>query len=331
MGLLVQPERHLWWTDCPARGKLTPPSRGETALALRTAPTERQLRIGFELRTLRERSGLTVQAAGEVIDMGRVHLTHAENGRTPISAERIRTLCRTYGVTSSTFTDALVSLAESNGKGWWSSHKSQLPASALDLAELEAEASGLRLYESLFLPGLFQVEGYTRAIFEASDTVSSAAEIDTAVRFRQERQCVLTAERPPYVHAVIHEAALHMRFGGAEVMHQQLLKLVELSELPHVDIQIMPFTAVAVSALTTPFCHIASHDSALETVLLEHPAQSMFLHEEGTLAKYRRQFERLRAAALPAIDATVIPVKHAARDSLGLVQHVLYTLQGAQA
>ncbi|MEU3736999.1 helix-turn-helix transcriptional regulator [Streptomyces sp. NPDC032198] len=300
-------------------------------MALRTAPTERQVRLGFELRRLRERSGLTVQAAGEVIGMGRVHLTHAENGRTPISAERIRTLCGTFGVTSSTYVDALVDLAESNGKGWWTGYKSQLPASALDLAELEAEAAALSSYESLFLPGLFQVDAYTRAIFEASDAVSTAEEIEASVRFRQERQRALRADNPPHIHAVIHEAALHMRFGGPHVMHQQLLKLVELSELPHVEIQIMPFTAVAVSALTTPFCHIASHDSALETVLLEHPAQSMFLYEEEPLAKYRRQFERLSAAALPAIDATVIPVTHAARDSLGLVQHVLYTLQEAQA
>jgi transcriptional regulator with XRE-family HTH domain len=300
-------------------------------LALRTAPTERQLRLGCELRRLREHSGFTVQAAGEVIGMGRVHLTHAENGRTPISAERIRSLCQAYGVTSSPYVDALVSLGESTGKGWWTGYKAQLPVSALDLAELESEAAHLRSYESLFLPGLFQVEEYTRAIFEASDTVHSTADIETAVRFRLERQRVLVADRPPRVHAVIHEAALHMRFGGAQVMHRQLLKLVELAQLPHVTIQVVPFTAVAISALTTPFCHIASHGGALETVLMEHPAQSMFLHGEDTVAKYRRQFDRLGAAALPPIDAMALPVKHGTRDSLGLVQHILYTLLGAQA
>ncbi|MEU1118655.1 MULTISPECIES: helix-turn-helix transcriptional regulator [unclassified Streptomyces] len=315
----------------PRPGKLTPPSRRETALALRTAPTERQLRLGVELRRLREDSGFTVQAAGELIGMGRVHLTHAENGRTPISAERIRTLCQAYGVTSSPYVDALVGLGQATGKGWWTSYKSQLPTPAVDLAELESEAVQLRSYESLFLPGLFQVEGYTRAIFEASDTVTSTAEVETAVRFRLARQRVLVDDRPPHIHAVIHEAALHMRFGGAQVMHQQLLKLVELAELPHVTIQIVPFSAVAVSALTTPFCHIASHGGALETVLMEHPAQSMFLHGQATVTKYRHQFDRLGAAALPAIDATVIPVKHGARDSLGLVQHILYTLLGAQA
>ncbi|WP_447042049.1 DUF5753 domain-containing protein [Streptomyces sp. DSM 118878] len=224
-----------------------------------------------------------------------------------------------------------MNLADSTGTGWWTAYKGQLPASALDLAELESEAAQLCSYESLFLPGLFQVEDYTRAIFEVSDNVSSAAEIETAVRFRSGRQRVLTNDRPPRVHAVIHEAALHMRFGGAQVMHKQLLRLVELARLPHVTIQIMPFTAVAISALTTPFCHITSHGGALETVLMEHPAQSMFLHGEDTVAKYRRQFERLGAAALPPIAAPALSVEHGTRDSLGLVQHILYTLLGAQA
>ena len=300
-------------------------------MALRTTPTERQLRLGSELRKLRELGGLTVNEAGAIIDMGRVHLTHVETGRTAISAERIRTLCRSYGDTSSTYIEALVKLAESSGKGWWSDYRRQLPASALDLAELEDDATGLRSYESLFLPGLFQVDGYTRAIFQASDAVSTEEEVETAVRFRGERQHVLTADNPPQVHAVIHEAALHMRFGGAEIMRRQLLHLVELAELPHVTIQIMPFTAVAVSALTTPFCYISSHGSALETVLMEHPARSAFLHGEAEVDKYRRQFARLAEAALPAIDATVIPVKHSARDSLSLIQHLLYTLQGASA
>ncbi|MDQ0813600.1 hypothetical protein QFZ63_005314 [Streptomyces sp. B3I7] len=202
------------------------------------------------------------------------------------------------------------------------------PASALDLAELESEATYLRSYESLFLPGLFQVEGYTRAIFEASDAVSTGDEIDAAVRFRGRRQHVLFADRPPRVHAVIHEAALHMLFGGTDVMREQLQRLVELAELPHVTIQVMPFTAVAVSALTTPFCHITSHGDGLATVLVEHPARSAYLHSDGDVAKYRTQFVRLGEAALPAIDTTAVAVKHATRDSLGLVQHLLYTLQG---
>ncbi|SEC35944.1 helix-turn-helix domain-containing protein [Streptomyces melanosporofaciens] len=295
-------------------------------MALRTNPTERQRRLGAELRRLREQAGLTLNEAGALIDMGRVHLTHVEGGRTAIPSERLRRLCEGYGCTSVPLVEALVSLGEDKGKGWWSGYKGRLVPSALDLAEFESHANELHSYESLFIPGLFQTEDYTASIFRADDEANTPDHVDTAVGFRMQRQRILHGERPPEVHAVIHEAALHMRFGGAKVMRKQLLRLIELADLPHVSIQILPFTAEGISTLSTPFFMLASHGRALETVLLESPSQSSFLHDEPSLTKYRRQFHRLSTAALRPVDTTVAPFAHDSRDSLGLIQYVLYTL-----
>ncbi|MEV0282283.1 helix-turn-helix transcriptional regulator [Streptomyces sp. NPDC050610] len=295
-------------------------------MALRTTTTERQRRLGAELRKLRERAGLTVSDGGASINMGRVHLTHVERGHTAISTERLRALCQTYGCTSSTYVDALVRLSESKGKGWWSGYKGKLSPAALDLAELEASAEGLRSYESLFIPGLFQTEDYTRSIFNADDEITSQEAIDSAVRFRMERQAILTGQPPAEVHAVVHEAALHMRFGGTAVIRKQLLRLIELAENPRITIQVLPFTTEGVSTLSTPFFMLTSHGKALDTVLTETPSGSLYLHDDDSIAKYRRQFDRLRAAALPPVDTSIAPAAHDSRDSLGLIQYVLYTL-----
>lgn len=294
-------------------------------MALRTSPTERQRRLGAELRRLREQAGLTLNEAGALIDMGRVHLTHIEGGHTAIPTDRLRRLCGAYGCTSSTLTEALVTLSEDKGKGWWSAYKKNLPAAALDLAELESRATCLRSYESLFIPGLFQSEDYTRAIFRGSDVVSNPVDIDRAVEFRMRRQAALTAQDPPTVHAVIHEAALHMRFGGSAVTRKQLLRLVELAELPHVTIQVLPFTADGVPMVNTPFNQIASHDGILETIQMDHASQSMFLHDPDSVAQYQRHFERLDSVALPPVDASPSAISHDVRDSLGLIQHILYS------
>lgn len=294
-------------------------------MALRTNPTERQRRLGAELRTLREQAGLTLNEAGALIDMGRVHLTHVEGGRTAIATDRLRRLCELYGCTSSTYVEALVALSEDKGKGWWSAYKGNLPAAALDLAELEFRATTLRSYESLFIPGIFQSEDYTRAIYRVSDVVTTPEDIDKAVGFRMQRQTILTTDNPPAVHAVIHEAALHMRFGGTAVTRKQLMRLVELAALPHVTIQVLPFTAHGVSAVNTPFCYITSHNGALVTIQMDHANQSMYLHDADSVTQYRRQFDRLCAVALPPVDASASPISHDVRDSLGLIQHILYS------
>ncbi|WP_039938144.1 helix-turn-helix domain-containing protein [Streptomyces himastatinicus] len=295
-------------------------------MALRTLITERQRRLGAELKKLRLQAGLSIADGGKLIGMGAPHLSHIEAGRTAIPADRLRQLVDAYGCKNAPYVDALVSMAESSGKGWWSDYKGRLWPSALDLAELESDAAELHSYESLFIPGLFQTEDYTASIFRADDEANTPDHVTAAVSFRMQRQAILHGERPPAIHAVIHEAALHMRFGGAKVMRKQLLRLIELADLPHVSLQILPFTAEGVSTLSTPFVILTSHGQALETVLMETPGQSLFLHDEPSIAKYQRQFHRLGSGALPPVDATVAPFAHDSRDSLGLIQHVLYTL-----
>ncbi|MBA4860937.1 helix-turn-helix domain-containing protein [Streptomyces sp. PSKA54] len=296
-------------------------------MALRTSTTERQRRLGAELRKLREEAGYSVTEGGEFIGMARAHLGHVEAGRTAIPPEKLRTLCRAYRCTREPLIEALVAMGEDSGKGWWTEYRHAVAPAALDLAELEAAADALLSYESLFIPGILQIADYTRSIFRSSQSERSEYDLDKAVRFRMERQRILAQEQPPTLHAVIHEAALHVRFGGAAVMRRQLLHLIRMAELPHVTIQVLPFTAEGLSAFSTPFLFAVSHKSALETVLVENPAASHYVHERDAVLRYRTRFDRLRAASLPPVDPGVPASSHESRDSLALIQHLLYSLQ----
>ncbi|TKA10123.1 helix-turn-helix domain-containing protein [Actinacidiphila oryziradicis] len=293
-------------------------------MALRTTITERQRRLGVELRKLRERAGLSAVEAGEFIGMGRAHLSHVEGGRTAIPSDSLRTLCQACGCTCEPYIEALIRMSENTGKGWWSAYRRRENQSALDLAELEAAAATIRSHETLFIPGLFQTEDYIRAILASVEPVRST--VDDVTAFRLERQSVLTGEAAPTVHAVIHESALHMHFGGADVMRSQLVRLIELARLPNVTIQVIPFRADAYAAFSGPFLHLAPALPELGTVLLDHPAKALLLRDPDDLAKYQAMFDRLERCALPPIDPTATPESHAARDSLGLIQHILYAL-----
>ncbi|MFD4525226.1 helix-turn-helix domain-containing protein [Streptomyces sp. NPDC058470] len=296
-------------------------------MALRTSTTERQRRLGAELRKLREQAGYSVTEGGEFIGMGRAHLGHVEAGRTAIPAEKLRTLCHSYGCTREPLIDALVAMGEDSGKGWWTEYRRTLSQPVLDLAELEAAADALFSYESLFIPGVLQTPEYTRSIFRSSERPHD--DLERAVQFRMERQQILTQPEPPTLHAVIHEAALHVRFGGAAVMRRQLLHLIRMAELPHITIQVLPFTAEGLSAFSTPFLLVHSHGSALETVLVEDPAATIYVNESDAVLPYRTRFDRLRAASLPPLDPAVPASTHEARDSLALLQHLIYNLQEA--
>ncbi|MCZ4125489.1 helix-turn-helix domain-containing protein [Streptomyces sp. H39-S7] len=292
-------------------------------MGLRTSITERQRRLGAELRKLRERSGMVTKEAGEVIGMGSAHLSHIEAGRTSILTARLRALCEAYGCTDEPYVEALVRMAEDSGKGWWTEHRKSVSPIALDLAELEAGATRACSYETLFIPGLLQTESYMRAIFGSAQDPDP----ETAVRFRLTRQKVLGGEPALPLHAVIHEAALRITVGGPEVMREQLMHLIEAARLPNMTIQVLPFEAGALKNISASFLLLSGQAGGLETVVADDPAQwTVFLGDEGAVEGYSKAFQRLAGSALPQVDPEAVPERHLMRDSLGLIQHIAYAL-----
>ncbi|MFJ9377600.1 DUF5753 domain-containing protein [Streptomyces sp. NPDC101455] len=182
----------------------------------------------------------------------------------------------------------------------------------------------LRTHETLFIPGLLQTEEYIRTIF--SNPKLGVRDIDEATAFRLERQSLLTAKDAPGLHAVIHEAALHMRFGGPAVLRAQLLHLLDMAELPNVTVQILPFEADLDAALSGTFVHAVTPVRELGTIVLDHPSGSLYLGDDEHLALYETMFERLAQSALAPVSARKSHQEIGAKDSLALIQHLLYTL-----
>ncbi|MFJ4096933.1 helix-turn-helix domain-containing protein [Kitasatospora sp. NPDC089913] len=286
-------------------------------MALRTQISERQRRFGAELRRLREAAGLAVKDAGALVGMGGPQLSHIEAGRTGLDPDRLTTLLNAYGHMDETYVTALQEMGLSNGKGWWSAFKGSVNASALDLAESESTAASLSSYETLLIPGLLQVPRYSEVILSSDEK---------KMEFRRSRQQVIDGDGAIPFHAVIHEAALHTRFGGPDAMRDQLDHLVEISELDHVTIQILPFRCTDYVSTGTPFMIVHGAHRDLDTALMEHPGGTSYLSDQAEVAAYRAKFDALKALALPALDASLPLRSRVEHDSWGLVQHLRYTL-----
>ncbi|MFP3987819.1 helix-turn-helix transcriptional regulator [Streptomyces sp. E11-3] len=293
-------------------------------MALRTQISERQRRLGAELRRLRDSRGVTTSEAAAAAGFNSPFLSHIEAGRTAVATDRLHRLCAHYEVSSAPYLEALVAMSESSGKGWWSAYKGRATQYALNLAELEAGSARLCSYEPLLIPGLLQTEDYIRALFDGVRPQHATAE--DAIAFRLDRQKILTAEGAPTVHTVVHEAALRMHYGGPEVMRAQFLHLIELARLPNVTIQIFPFRARTFLGVSIPFVYAAPRVEELATVVLEHPNEPVYRDTEEHLSRYRALFDRLKSSALAPVDPSTAPESHAVPDSLMLIQRLLYDL-----
>ncbi|WP_324784150.1 helix-turn-helix transcriptional regulator [Streptomyces sp. H51] len=263
------------------------------------SPTLRQRRLGAELRKLRERAGLTATAAGELLGVNQARVSMIETGRTPVSADRLRTMAHAYDCSDDALIDALASMTGRRTRGWWEEYRDHVPVALVDLAELEHHASALRVALLIHIPALLQTTDHARALFRAVVPPMHQYQIEHRLTHRIKRQSVLHRTDPPPYTAIIHEAALRMDFGGPVVARGQLEHLLEMSELPHVDVRVIPFGADHFPTTGQSFDYVVGPVPQLDTVQLDsHHGACEFLDAEGQLSKYRAVLDRMESCAL---------------------------------
>ncbi|MFJ1563818.1 Scr1 family TA system antitoxin-like transcriptional regulator [Streptomyces erythrochromogenes] len=266
----------------------------------RSTPTARQRRLGSELRRLREESGTSVQWAAALLGVDRTRIPNIESGRIGISAQRVRTLARHYGCREPELVDLLASMAQERDKGWWERHRGALPPGLLDICELEHHSVGLHTAVTTHIPGLLQTEAHARAVFGVADPPLPESELQARLALRMSRQQVFARERPPLYEAVVHEAALRMRFGGPGVVREQLEHVLAQSERERTTVRVIPFSAGGFPGSGQSFTYAAAVLSRLDTVQLDSSHGSMLVDSDPRLTRYRGLLERLRSLALPA-------------------------------
>ncbi|WP_326807677.1 helix-turn-helix domain-containing protein [Streptomyces sp. NBC_01775] len=292
-------------------------------MGLRANPSQRQKRLGQELRRIREESGVNREAACRHAGLHKPHLSHIEAGRTACSETRLRALLDFYGCADTALVEALVDMSAASGRGWWSEYRELSKGRLWDLAELECGATAHRSFQWMFVPGLLQTRDYVSALFANSVPAVPPEDGARLAEFRLRRQSVLFADPPPRCHAVIHEAAFHMHFVSRKIRRAQLEYLVEISQLPQFTIQLLPFRSEMPPATPgAPFSLMDGKAAPLCTVYVEQPTTPAFISDPAHVEEFAATFSRLSMAAFDPLDSTLLH----ATSSYRLVQHLLYIL-----
>ncbi|WP_336112722.1 helix-turn-helix domain-containing protein [Streptomyces sp. PTD9-10] len=262
-------------------------------MVLRREPTARQMRLGVELRRLREAAGLTAIEAAALLGTNRVQISQIESGLAGVSEQRLRRLASHYACTDEEFITALIAVATDRTRGWWEEYRGSLPTSFLDLAELEHHAAHLHEVAILYVPGLLQTEDYARAVFSSRVPELAHEELELRVRHRMRRQQIVA----PY-ELVIHEAALRIRVSDRATSRAQLTKLLELSEAENITVRVIPFDLDAFSRAASTMKYASGPVPKLDTVVRDVPHGSAFIDSEAQLSAFRTRFRKVEAVSL---------------------------------
>ncbi|MDL5202152.1 helix-turn-helix transcriptional regulator [Streptomyces sp. ALI-76-A] len=273
-------------------------------MASNVNPTVRRRRLGQELRRLRELKGMTAEEVAERLLVSQSKISRLENGRRSISQRDVRDLCGVYEVEDQRVVESLMQMAkDSRQQGWWHAF-GDIPYSVY--IGLETDAESLRVYEPQIITGLLQTRAYAEAIIRGGSPETSDTEIDKRVQVRLRRQDRIATEGEPLrLWVVLDEAALRRVVGSRQVMREQLEHLAEMSQRPHITVQVLPFEVGAHPGINGQYSILEFADAADSSVVyIEGVTSDLYLEKAHDVQKYTVMYEHLRAQALNVDQST---------------------------
>ncbi|NEB12660.1 helix-turn-helix domain-containing protein [Streptomyces coelicoflavus] len=267
----------------------------------RSNPTARQVRLGTELRRLREAAGLKAREAAALLNSTSGQMSHVELGIAAVSAERVRRLAAYYACTDEALIDALVSMATDRTRGWWEEYRGILPPAFLDTAEAEHHATYLREVVIMHVPGLLQTADYARAVFSYMRPELPDSEVTSRVEHRMNRRVIIERDVPTPYETVIHEFALRVHVAGRQMSRAQLHFILDEIEQQRATVRVIPVDYEGFAGAGASMMYLGGPVPQLDTGLRDSPTGAALCDAEAQLENLRTLFRKVKSASLDPV------------------------------
>ncbi|MEU9786707.1 helix-turn-helix transcriptional regulator [Streptomyces phaeochromogenes] len=259
-----------------------------------SAPTVLRMILGKRLQELRQGAGVSLDDAARALHVKPLTIRRLEKAEVALKTLYVEKLLQTYGAAQQEV-DEFVTLAErANEPGWWHAYRDVVPDWFSAYVSLETGAKTLRTYEPHYVTGLLQTYNYARAVLRGGFPNESDEDLARRVDLRLRRQSLLERPDAPTLWVVMEETVLHRMVGGAEVMREQIERLLEVSELEHVSVDVVPFTAGAHIGACAPFTYFRFEERELpDVVYSEILSASVYLDQRSDVAGHLEAHNRM--------------------------------------
>jgi transcriptional regulator with XRE-family HTH domain len=257
-------------------------------------------RLSRRLAELRVASGYTANHVCDILNWGRgkVGRFEANQWKRPEMSD-IRDLLRIYNA-DATVQDELEDLAiRARARPWWREYPEIF---GNEFPGFENDASHIRVFMPLILPGLLQTAAYVEAGLRTGPR--SPAWRQKALETRLRRQEILSRTGPtaPKVVAVITEASLLFRWGTRADQYEQIAHLAEVSGRPNVELRIQRFADGPYPGMLSMINILSFPEGEPTLVFMETDYAIEEVSSADSVSAYEEAFSRARDGALEPTD-----------------------------
>ncbi|MEU6197847.1 helix-turn-helix transcriptional regulator [Streptomyces sp. NPDC047061] len=241
--------------------------------------------LGAELRHARERKGMSQAELGQRLFVSGSFIGQLEAGTRRMQPEYARML------------DEVLETGGFFMRNCGAAAKSKFEPHFADVAETETQATAIRQYAPLLIPGLLQTPAYAWAVNRAYDPMAPEETIEEWTEGRMERTRLLDHPTKPLLWTVLDEAALRRETGGRAVMAEALRHIADLSRRNRVIVQVLPLNSGAHAAMGGAL-KLMEFEDAPQLVYLEAVRAGQVVDDPAAVTQLRFRFDLLVASAL---------------------------------
>ncbi|MFS8104192.1 DUF5753 domain-containing protein [Lentzea alba] len=267
--------------------------------------TARGREFGAGVRAAIAGAGLTSRAVADIVDWDEAKVSDVVNGKGGATLLEVATLLGACRVGAAEIAHLLSLYPQAEMKGWWQPHGTCAPVRLRTLAENLAVAKSLTSWHTHMVPLFLQTVEYMREALLASSTVPEA-ELQERVAAQLAMQELLRGGKKCAF--FIHELALHLRVGGAEVHTGQLLHLLIMAKWANVTIRIVPAAHGAHPGLAGPFTQLtfAKYEPL---VWVDTENSSLLAEATDAIAGYDKVIRALYETSLDEVESAKLIVR----------------------
>jgi hypothetical protein len=260
-------------------------------------------RLSRRLLQLRVKSGYTANHVCDILNWGRgkVGRFEANQWKRPEMSD-VRDLLRIYDVEQDEREELEELALQARARPWWRDHpdifENEFPG-------YENDASQIRVFIPLVLPGLLQTKEYAESFMRTGPRPPVYRRQAVATRLRRQEVLDRTDGTLPMLIAVITEASLLYHWGTKADRLDQIEHLIEMSRRPNVELRIQRLRDGPPRGLISPINIFDFPDDEPAIAFTETDIWIQEVSSPEHVSMYSQSFDRAVDGALEPDDTTI--------------------------
>jgi transcriptional regulator with XRE-family HTH domain len=260
-------------------------------------------RLSRRLLQLRVQSGYTANHVCDMLNWGRgkVGRFEANQWKRPEMSD-IRDLLRIYDVDEGEREQLQELAIQARARPWWRDYSDIFEN---EFPGFENDASRIRVFMPLVLPGLLQIQDYAEAFMRIGPRPPSWRRKVLDTRLRRQEILSRAGDTAPMLTAVITEASLRYQWGSRSDRRDQIEHLIDMGRRPNVDLRIQRFTDGPPPGLMSAINIFDFAEGEPSLAFTETDFAVVEVNDPDQVSRYIQSFEKAVDGALEPSDTAI--------------------------